>query len=764
MPHKDVARRAFAALLYAGACLAPLHSFGQAATRSSTGTSPNDQVIPTAKEEVTVTGTRSAVELEKSPVSQAVVSREEIAQRDVRLIDKAIQDVPGVIAIRTKGGPDSDFGIGLRGFAGRGGQQRTLIMLDDQPINNGFIGSVNWAAISPFDIQRVEVARGPFSSLYGGNAMGGVINMLSRRPEARHGDFFYQFGSRASYNYDAHLTDKYFDRLGLTVGWSQQKNGGYSPQGIFSAPVTTTAVATPVTGVQQFFTNTGGAQYQIGSRGAQWFKTETLRGRAEYAFSSKVFAYIQYLHMHRGDGYGPYSTDLRNAGGTPIDTGTVSFFDAAGVVRKLTITPAAFNSSGPSGATTNLLHSQVTVELTPKWSIRLTPGLNMYPSSWYTTPGAGSTYKGGPGTSPRQFSQSIYANLLVNRTYRGRTLLFGTETRADRGSTVTRNMTNWTSRDTLTNLTLQAFGKTIDQSAYIQYQISPTDKLNVVAGGRFDYWKTYGGANQASATVPLLNYGDRSQHALTGKLAVNYELPKEWHIRGSIGNAFRGPTVYELYYNFVLSGVKYVANPAEAPEHLFAYEAGVVKTFHGKYSLEATGYTNRVRDLIYRTTDFATDPTGNTRVLTNAGKSRTWGTEISTRQRVLPWLDLRQGYTYTNSIIIENAPLPATVGKTLPYVPAHILTWGVSAHPKKFVLNLNGRYVSPLFSSDTNTDVVKGVPGSYSLFYEMDGTLSYAINKHFTAVVNADNMLDRSYFLFYRSQGRTLFAGVRAHF
>jgi outer membrane receptor for ferrienterochelin and colicin len=83
---------------------------------------------------------------QSSPVSQAVVGREEIADRDVRLIDKAIQDVPGVISLRAQGGPDSDFGLGLRGFAGRGGQVRTLILLDDQPINNGFNGALNWAA------------------------------------------------------------------------------------------------------------------------------------------------------------------------------------------------------------------------------------------------------------------------------------------------------------------------------------------------------------------------------------------------------------------------------------------------------------------------------------------------------------------------------------------------------------------------------------------------------------------------------------------
>ena len=721
------------------------------------------QKIDTVKEEVTVTGTRTAMELENSPVSQAVVTRNEIENRDVRLIDKAIQDTPGVIALRSKGPSDSDFGLGLRGFAGRGGQQRTLIMLDDQPINNGFIGSINWAVFSPSDIERVEVARGPFSSLYGGNAMGGVVNLLSRRPEGRHGELFYQYGSRASDNYNVHLSDRYFDKLGLTVGYSSFKTGGYSPQGIFASP-TTTGTATPVTGITQFATSTGTTQYQLGSRGAQWFKSQAIRGRAEYTFTPKTFAYLQVLHMHRGDGYGPYQTDLRNASGSPVDAGTVGFTDSTGAARKFAITPATFNSSGPSGATTNFFHGQFTAELSPVWTARVTTGLNINPSYWYVTPGAGSTYASGPGTSVRQFSQSIYGNVLISRSSHGRTLLFGTETRADRGATATRNLTNWTTRDTLTNLTLQAAGKTVDQSAYTQYTLSPTERLHVVAGGRYDYWKTYGGANQTAATAPLLGYVDRSQQALTGKLAANYALPHDWHLRASIGNAFRGPSVYELYYSYVLSGTKYVSNANVNPEHLLAYEAGFIKSFGSKYSLEATGYTNRVTDLIYRTTDFATDPTGLTKSLTNAGKSRTWGTEFATRERVMRWLDLRQGYTYTNSIILNNPGLPLTVGRNLPYVPAHILTWGVTATPNKFIVNLNGRYVSPVYSTDTNTDIVRGVPGSYSLFYEMDGTLSYRATKNITFVGNADNLLDRRYFFYYRSQGRTLFAGLRYHF
>ena len=73
----------------------------------------------------------------------------------------------------------------------------------------------------------------------------------------------------------------------------------------------------------------------------------------------------------------------------------------------------------------------------------------------------------------------------------------------------------------------------------MQYQRSFSDRLNVVAGGRWDYWRTYEGGNQTGVNLPITPYPERSTNAFTGKIAASYTLPGNLQVRGRVGNAFR---------------------------------------------------------------------------------------------------------------------------------------------------------------------------------------------------------------------------------
>jgi iron complex outermembrane receptor protein len=219
--------------------------------------------------------------------------------------------------------------------------------------------------------------------------------------------------------------------------------------------------------------------------------------------------------------------------------------------------------------------------------------------------------------------------------------------------------------------------------------------------------------------------------------------------------------VYDLYRDLVLSGILYRANPNVNPEHLLAWEGGAQRNFGGRFLVDGTLFENRVKDLIYRATDFTAAPNGSIRRLLNAGLGRTRGAELSARQRLLSWLELRQAYTFNNAIITRNDAVPATVGKRLPFVPRHTLAYTASAARGKWTGVWTGRYSGSMYSTDTNTDTTKGVPGSYNPFFEMDATFSYQVHRNLQFILNADNLLDRRYYQSFLSPGRSVFAGFR---
>lgn len=725
---------------------------------SDEGSSDSPPEVAPLKTTVTVTGTRSPLEIENSPVSTSVVSREELEKRNIRQVDQALVLTEGVNALRSKGPSDNDFGLGLRGFAGRGGQSRTLILLDGQPVNNSYIGNVNWAAFSVSELERVEVARGPFSSLYGGNAMGGVVNMITRPVEKRHLEFLGQMGNRDSLNYSVRASDRYFGKLGLSVGYTRFQTGGYSPQETLR-PASSGSAGTHVTGVVPWRTATGGNTFQVGERGRNWFNQQAWRGRAEYAFTQRLFASFQVLRQERSDGYDAYTTGLRGPDGSPFDNGA-ALFDDNGIQRRLTLTPANFIGT-PTAASQTIYQGQVLANLTSKWNLRLAGGVMDSPGDWYVTPGSDASLSGGTGNWVNQANRSGYANAQASREGSGNHWVLGTETRLDQASIVGRTIPNYAIRANAGDVTSRAGGEAVNQAAYVQYQRTVLEGFHVVAGGRWDYWRTYDGSTQTGAGQTPTAFNDRSTNSFTGKIAAVYTLPGAFQVRGSVGNAFRNPSVYELYRDLSLGSALYLANPLVEPEKLLAYEVGLERGFTGGHRVEATYFVNRVRDLIYRTTDFAADPTGGIRRLTNAGQSRTRGLEVAAQQRALPWLMLRQTYTYTDAVITENPSLPDTVGRRLPYVPKHTLTYLATAAKARWSATWTGRYTGAVFSSDTNTDVVTGVPGSYNPFFEMDISASYRVTRQLSFIANADNLLDRRYYLYFLTPGRTVFAGLR---
>jgi len=126
--------------------------------------------------EVVITGTRTEKLLLEAPVRTEVVSREEIAKTHARDLKEALEDVPGLLLKPILG--KSGFEVWLQGF----NADRVLVVLDGEPITPSTGSTVDLSQIGTADIERIEIVKGATSALYGSNAMGGVINVITRKP------------------------------------------------------------------------------------------------------------------------------------------------------------------------------------------------------------------------------------------------------------------------------------------------------------------------------------------------------------------------------------------------------------------------------------------------------------------------------------------------------------------------------------------------------------------------------------------------------
>jgi vitamin B12 transporter len=127
-------------------------------------------------EQVVVSATRFDIPLDQSPASVSVIGSEELEQKQIERVSDALREVPGLSVVQTgvAGQLTSVFTRGLR-------SEHTQVLLDGIPINQGLQGAFNFADFTTDDIDRIEVVRGPQSTLYGPRALAGVIQIFTKQ-------------------------------------------------------------------------------------------------------------------------------------------------------------------------------------------------------------------------------------------------------------------------------------------------------------------------------------------------------------------------------------------------------------------------------------------------------------------------------------------------------------------------------------------------------------------------------------------------------
>ena len=155
---------------------------------------------PTVRETVTVTATLEEERVDEVPASVDVITAAEIRARGATAISDLLKTVPGLAVVRS-GVPGQATSLFSRGTE----SDHTLVLWNGIELNDPYFGGFNWAFLATEGVERIEVARGPFSALYGSDALGGVVQVLSAPVEG--------VKLRLEGGEDA------YQRAALTAGW-----------------------------------------------------------------------------------------------------------------------------------------------------------------------------------------------------------------------------------------------------------------------------------------------------------------------------------------------------------------------------------------------------------------------------------------------------------------------------------------------------------------------------------------------------------------
>jgi iron complex outermembrane receptor protein len=148
---------------------------------SQEGTKPKEPIV--TMDEVVVTGTRSEEKVERIPANVTVISQKEIATSNARNVPDLLRSQEGII-VRDLLGNGKTAQVDLRGF-GESAPSNTLVLLDGRRVNAIDLSGVDWTQIPIEQIKRIEIVRGAGTVLYGDNAPGGVINIITKTPSEK---------------------------------------------------------------------------------------------------------------------------------------------------------------------------------------------------------------------------------------------------------------------------------------------------------------------------------------------------------------------------------------------------------------------------------------------------------------------------------------------------------------------------------------------------------------------------------------------------
>lgn len=707
--------------------------------------------------EVVISATKTEQSSADAPASVSVVSAKKIENMDVHSADEALRFIPGAYTKRAAGHEPSVMGtnVVLRGIPD---YSRTLVVVDGQTLNDPYIGAVTWESVPPETIQRIEVVPGPFSSLYGGSAMAGVINIITKVPAKRELSLRGGFGTDKFKSGSLVYQDRPLDWLGVAFDYGYKQSDGFVKDEVLVAPG---AVAgTAVTGAQRTTDASGNTRYLVGDKGPIGWKSENIGVKFYFdltADSKLNVGASQFKYSNFGRNQ--YNLYLRDAAGNPVSpTGSYT----VGTGANISIREKDFLTGPDTDIKTQYRYTAEYEKQLESATLKATVAhidIPLY-NNYIVLGGTDTLASGGPATRMlrpnKETSGSLQLSMPVSDT---NLLVAGVSTGKRDIYTVTYNITDWRNDAATGPIANQTGGYDKYYAVYAQDEMKLAEKWTAYVGARYDSWATQGYIEGAGVRTV---YAERSQNHVSPKASLVYRPQEQTTVRASVGKAFHTPLLRDTFGWWTpMTGYSYQPNPDLKPETVISWELGAEQMVGSGTLLRATYYENSLKDLIYRTqVDFPLG--GGVQSVANAGAAKVKGIEFEARQKLIEGLTAFANVTYNDSRITRNPAKVKTEGKRMTNTPSRMANLGMQGEVGQWSGSLAGHYVGKVYANDENLDYVNNVFGSTDPFFITDAKVAYTVKDLMKLSLSVNNLGNRRYYQSTLAQGRAYY--VEAEF
>ena len=302
-------------------------------------------------------------------------------------------------------------------------------------------------------------------------------------------------------------------------------------------------------------------------------------------------------------------------------------------------------------------------------------------------------------------------------------------------------------------------GQQLGGGVFGEWIVPLIDRLTVTPSVRADWWKNFNAGSETSAGSTL--FRDNVIHVVNPKLSSLYRITDTLRLGASVYQAFRAPTLNELYRGFGFGGFSFLPNDQLRPERLTGTELKAEGELLDGQALRwrLSVHRDEVKDQILFVTQ---GPLAAQRQ--NIGRTLSTGGALDLAYRVTPLLSVTLGYAYVDSSINSSPGSPDREGKRIPNVSRHQTTVGATiGRPDWVEVTLMARYLSRQFVDDLNTQPVAD-------FVVLDASLRHRIGKGLHLMLNGENLTDRHYIATQTGPVKTLgsplliMGGIRAEY